>query len=169
LIYELPVGRGRRLLSGIGGAGSVLLSGWQVQGIYTYQSGEPLGFGNAIFNGDLKNIPIPSAQRSVDRWFNIDAGFERSPQRQLGANLRTFPLRFSGIRGAPLDNWDLSLIKNTKLKENVQLQFRAEAINAFNHAQYLPPETNPVSTAFGRVTDERAWPRVIQFGLKILF
>ena len=61
------------------------------------------------------------------------------------------------------------MLKNTRLTEKMQLQFRAEAINAMNHPQFTAPNTNPTSTAFGTVTGEFAWPRVIQFGLKVLF
>jgi hypothetical protein len=118
---------------------------------------------------DLQNIPLPKDQRTVDRWFNIDAGFERNSARQLGSNIRTFPSRFSGIRADGPNNWDMSVIKNTRLSERTQLQFRAEAINALNHPQFTAPNTTPTSTAFGTVTGEFAWPRVIQFGLKALF
>jgi hypothetical protein len=168
-LYELPVGRGKALGGTVTGFTSHLISGWQLQGIYTRQSGAPLGFGNAIFFGDLKNVPLPSDQRNVNRWFNTDAGFERNNQRVLAANYRTFPSRFSGIRADGPNNWDLSVLKNTSLTEGVRLQFRAEAINAMNHPQFTAPNTNPVSTAFGAVTGEFAWPRVIQFGLKVLF
>ncbi len=169
MIYELPFGRGKRWGGSADRVVSGLAGGWQVQGIYSYQTGEPLGFGNAIFTGDLKDIPLARGERSIDRWFNVDAGFERNSSKQLGSNIRTMPSRFSGIRGAPQNNWDLSFIKNTTLKESIRLQFRAEAINAFNHAQFMAPNTSPSSTAFGTVTDEYSWPRVIQFGLKVLF
>jgi hypothetical protein len=168
-LYELPIGRGKAWGGSANAVVSQLISGWQVQGIYTRQSGAPLGFGNAIFFGDLKNIPLSSGQRSVDRWFNTDAGFERNNQRVLAANYRTFPSRFSGIRADGPNNWDISALKNTRLTEGVQLQFRAESINAMNHPQFTAPNTTPTSTAFGTVTGEFAWPRVIQFGLKVLF
>ena len=105
----------------------------------------------------------------MNRWFNTDAGFERNNQRVLAANYRTLPSRFSGIRADGPNNWDISVLKNTRLTERAQLQFRAEAINAMNHPQFTPPNTTPTSTAFGTVTGEFAWPRVIQFGLKVLF
>jgi hypothetical protein len=105
----------------------------------------------------------------VDRWFNVDAGFERTPARQLGSNVRTMPTRFSGIRGDGIDNWDISLFKNTPLSETVRLQFRTEFINAFNHAQFAAPNTTPTSSAFGAVTAESQWSRTIQFGLKLIF
>lgn len=168
-IYELPFGRGKALGGGSGALLSRFIGGWQLQGIYTFQSGEPLGFGNAIFTGNLKDIPLPRSQRTVDRWFNVDAGFERDPSKALSANVRTFPIRFSGVRVAPLNNWDISMIKNTSITEGIQLQVRVEAINAFNHTQFMPPNTSPTSTAFGQVNDERAWPRVVQLGMKVLF
>jgi hypothetical protein len=101
--------------------------------------------------------------------FNVDAGFERNNQLQLASNIRRLSSRFSGIRADNVNNWDLSVIKNTRLTERAQLQFRAEAINALNHPQLTNPNTTPASTAFGRVTGEFAWPRVIQFGMKVLF
>ena len=124
---------------------------------------------NFIFLGDLKNIPLPKDQRNVNRWFNTEAGFNKNNAQQLGSNIRTFPSRFSGVRADGPNNWDLSIIKNTRIKESVSLQFRAEAINALNHPQFTAPNTTPTSTAFGTVTGEFAWPRVIQFGLKALF
>ena len=168
-LYELPFGRGKPWGSSVHPAVSRMISGWQVQGIYTAQSGGALGFGNAIFNGDLKAINLPDSQRRVERWFNVNAGFERSSSRALASNIQRFPSRFNGIRADGVNNWDMSVMKNTELKEGVRLQFRAEAINALNHAQFTAPNTTPTSSAFGTVGNEFSWPRVIQFGLKLLF
>jgi hypothetical protein len=168
-MYELPIGRGKRWAGPRNAAASKLLSGWQAQGIYTAQSGAALGFGNSIFAGNLANIPNPRNQRTVDRWFNVDSGFEKNSARQLASNFRFLPSRFSGVRADGPNNWDLSLLKNTRVTERTELQFRAEAINALNHPQFMAPNTTPSSTAFGTVTGEFAWPRVIQFGLKVLF
>jgi hypothetical protein len=68
----------------------------------------------------------------VDRWFNIDAGFNRNSQQQLASNIRTFPLRFSGVRGDGQASWDLSLLKNFNITERFVAQFRAEVYNASN-------------------------------------
>jgi hypothetical protein len=146
-----------------------LAGGWQLQGIYTGQSGPAFGFGNAAFIGDIKSIPFPVAQRDVDRWFNVDAGFERNSSRQLSYNYRTLPTRFNNVRGAGVNSWDLSAIKNTRAWERLTVQFRAEFLNAFNHANFALPNTTPTSTAFGRVTSQQGYPRRIQLGLKLLW
>jgi len=168
-IYELPFGKGKRFGDSPAPVVRHLLSGWQVQGIYTGQSGQALGFGNAIFFGSLKDIPLPNNQRTVNRWFNTDAGFERASARQLSWNLRRFNSRFNGIRGDGINQWNLSLLKNTAIREGVTLQFRAEGINALNHVQFQNPNTTPSSAAFGTVTDEKSSGRAIQLGLKLLW
>jgi hypothetical protein len=169
-LYELPFGRGKAFAGPGNKFVSGMISGWQVQGIYTRQSGAPLGFpSNTIFTGNLKDIPLSSSERTPERWFNVDAGFERDATKQLASNLRTMSSRFSSIRGGGPNNWDISMLKNTQIREGMRLQFRAEAINAMNHPQLTNPNTNPASTAFGQVTGEFAWPRVVQFGLKMLF
>jgi hypothetical protein len=77
--------------------------------------------------------------------------------------------RFAGIRGPGVNNFDLSLIKNTQILGNVRLQFQAEAINALNHPQFVNPTTTPTSTAFGVVTGTFSWQRIIEFGMKLSF
>jgi len=168
-LWELPVGRGKRWGASLDPALSRIIGGWQAQGIFQGQSGPALGFGNAIFTGNLANIPLPKGQRTIDRWFNVDAGFERDSRKQLGSNIRTLSSRFSGIRADGMNHWDLSIIKNTEITETVRLQFRAEFINAFNHTQFAAPNTSPSSTAFGTVTSDTQWPRAIQLGLKLLY
>lgn len=167
-IYELPFGPGRRLLGSASGVTGKILSGWQVQGVYIAQSGQALGFGNAIFTGDIRSVAIPNGQRTVDRWFNTE-GFERNSSRQLQFNLRTLSSRFSGIRGDGINTFNLSIIKNTSITETMKIQLRGEAINAMNHVMFVNPNTNPASAAFGTVSDEKSSGRAIQVGLKFLF
>ncbi len=98
-IWELPLGKRRRFGSSWPGVMDAALGGWQLGLVVSRQSGAPLGFGNAIFTGNIKGIPLPKDDVDVDRWFNTNAGFNRNSKEQLGSNLRSFPLRFSGIRG----------------------------------------------------------------------
>ena len=150
-IWELPFGRGRQFGSTSHPLVNGVLGGWQLNSSWQHQSGSPLGFGNAIFTGDLNNVVLPSDQKSVDQWFNVDAGFERNNALQLASNLRRFPLRFSGIRGPVQDRLDFGLIKNFRITERFVLQFRAETFNALNFA----------NKEIGRAScRERVYPRV---------
>lgn len=73
-IWELPFGNGKRFLNKTNGAVSRIVGGWQFQGVYTFQSGAPFGFGNVVYNGDLRKITLPGDQQEVGHWFN-PAGF----------------------------------------------------------------------------------------------
>ncbi len=167
-IYELPFGRGRRFASRLGGPAGKLLEGWQLEGIFQRQSGEPLGLGNFIYYGDARNIVLPASRRTIQRWFNTE-GFERDSRRQLASNVRTQPSVFSGLRSDPINYLDLSAIKKTKLTERFSLDFRAESINALNHPVFEAPDTSPTSSTFGVVTATKALPRTIQFALVVRF
>ena len=151
-IYEFPLGRRRHWGGGWPGWADHFLGGWSVQGVYQGQSGPPIGFGNIAFYGNLHDIVLPRGQRKVERWFNTEAGFERDPRRQLGSNLRAFPLRLTGLRADGINNLDLSLFKTFRLAESIRLQLRAEANDALNHALFAGPNTSPVSTLFGTVS-----------------
>jgi len=174
-IYELPFGRGKRWGAGWRGALDKLGAGWQIQGIYRWQTGPPLDwdkdYTTLVTNNtahDINAIQLPSDQRIVQRWFNTSI-FETNSSNKLVYNIRTFPEWLSGIRGMGLNMWDMSAIKNTRLRERVSMQFRAEFINALNHTHFDGPETDPTSTAFGMVTATKQMPRTIQFGLKLTY
>jgi hypothetical protein len=166
-LYELPFGPGKMLLNGRNPVLSRIVGGWQVNGIYTYQSGFPLDFGNWIFNGNLRDIPLSNPTR--ERWINTDAGFNRVAAQQLQWNVRTFPRWTSYIRSDALNNIDLSVIKNTRIREGMDIQFRAEAMNAFNSPHFNGPETNPTSANFGLVTGVLNYARRIQLGARLVF
>ncbi len=168
-IYELPFGTGKPLLANSGRVGNALIGGWQLNAIWHMNSGQPLGFGNALFVGDIKSIALPDDQRTPQRWFNT-SGFVTAPSQQLANNLITFPPRFAGIRSDIYNSWDMSLIKYTTIHENHKIQFRGEILNVFNHPTgFAPPSTNPTSSTFGQVTSQFSWPRTIQLGLKYVF
>ncbi len=169
-IWEIPVGRKRKYGANMHPAFNFVAGGWQLSGLYQHQSGAPLGFGNRIFNGDLHNIVLPNDQRSVNQWFvpAAQAGFETNSARQLGSNIRTFPLRFNGTRGPNQDKWDFSILKDFKLRERFSLQFRAEAFNALNHPNLYDPNTDPTSGSWGVISGQDT-PRSWQLSLKLVF
>ena len=170
-IWELPFGRDRRFGAAVHPVVLKIISGWQVSGIYAYQSGTPLGFGNVLFTGNLDDIALPAGDRTIQRWFNVDAGFNRVPTQQLGSNVRTFPLRLDSVRSDPVNNVDLSLIKNTRLVRDALLQLRFEALNAFNHPLFPGPSTDPLAVAFGSIiaSTQVNYSRRVQLMAKLIF
>lgn len=167
--YEIPIGRGKMFFSHAPGWIDKIVGGWQVEGLYEAQSGKALGFGNAIFFGDLHDIPLPSGQRSIHQWFNTSAGFDRNSRNVLANNIQTLSSRFAGIRADDVNAFELSASKNWYIREKTRLQFRAEAQNALNHPMFDAPNTNPVNAAFGTIKGTSNQPRIVTFGLKLYF
>lgn len=101
-----------------------------------------------------------------------------NPNAACGSPGSTFPGAGTGfgnsgkaiILGPGQFNFDMALLKNTKIWEHGTLQFRVEAFNIWNHAQFNPPAGINVSgSQFGKITATSVTPRVFQFGLKYLF
>lgn len=95
----------------------------------------------------------------MTRWFNTGAGFNTSSSQQLANNIRTFPLRFNGIRSNGITGWNASLIRNYHILERLSVQFRAEVYDVLKHPVFSNPNTTPTSSAFGTVTSDLAEPR----------
>jgi len=166
-IYELPFGKGRRFGSGSHAVVNGIIGGWQLSAIYTYQAGAPINFGNIAFIGDINAVKKSSPTR--ERWFNTSGvGFL---QDQLQSNLRYFPLRFGFLRNDGSNNWDASLIKNTRFKERYNFQFKAEFLNTLNRVQLPAPNTDPRNALFGeiRANNQANYPRRVQLTAKFLF
>ena len=174
--YDLPFGKGRTWLADDGWLTTVL-SGWQSFGIVTLQTGRPFtvallseidnsGTGRSILGfgaNDRPNVVGNPAlsQRSPDQWFNQGAFAFPAPGTfgDAGRNI---------LDGPGYQNVNASLIKNTAITESVNLQFRAEVFNLFNHPNFNLPDNFLGSSSFGRITSARD-PRHVQFGLKLLF
>ena len=168
-IVELPFGRGRALASHLPKALDYAVGGWQVNTIFTYQSGAPLSFGNIIFLGNLHNIPLSSSARSVNQWFNTAAGFVTASSQQLASNIRTFPKYLAGVRGDGQTDWNVSLVKTFPIKERMKLQLRFEGYDLMNHPNFSDPNTTVTSSAFGTVTSQAGLSREFQGALKLTF
>jgi hypothetical protein len=97
----------------------------------------------------------------TEPYFNASL-FRRELVGQLGNSNRRF------FHGPGLNNWDMGLIKEVRLTESKNLQFRAEFFNIFNHAQFNSPSGNILNAYFGFVTSARA-PRIGQVGIKFEF
>jgi hypothetical protein len=170
-LWELPFGRGKRWGGNWNTPVNLVAGGWQLNGLMQRQSGAPLALGNRIFQGtNINDVLLDSDSRSVDHWLNRNAGLLTNSAQQpiTNVNLRTFPLRFSGIRGPNQARWDLSLFKNFSLTERLRLQFRAECFNALNHPNLSDPNLDPTSASFGVISGQNP-PRSWQFALKLSF
>ena len=181
-ILELPFGKGRRFLSDADGFLNVLVGGWQVQGVYTYQSGFPIPFGaynanTAVTSGDLfyNGGDISIGNPTTDRWFNTDAFTSILTDSSNNAtpvnHLRTLAYRFDDVRRDSINNIDLALLKNVDLRGDMQLQLRAEFINAFNEAYFPVPVTTATSSTFGQISasNQSNYARRAQIGVKLVF
>jgi hypothetical protein len=171
-VYELPVGRGKRFGGGLPKVVDVVLGGWQVNGIATFQRGFPMTITAADVGslndtaGNRANIvgdPYPSGfNRTIAQWFNT-AAFEQPLAAVLGSSGRSI------LRAPGINNWDTGLFKNFQLTEKLNFQFRFESFNAFNHTQWNPPNRNvSVASTFGTITGTRA-ARINQLGAKLVF
>jgi hypothetical protein len=167
-IWELPFGKGKRFGSAIAGVPGKFIGGWQVQGIYQWQMGSALGFGNALIYAAPQDTALPSDQRTIDHWFNTSL-FEKTTANQLSRNILTLSSRFSGIRGPGINMLDFSLVKTTNITERFKTQLRGEFINGLNHTQFSNPNTTPTNANFGVITGTSQLPRTVQLGLKVMF
>lgn len=171
-VYELPFGKGKPMLQS--GLGSQLLGGWQVGAILALYSGLPVthsinvnnqNLGGAVRGDYVRNPNLPSDRRSIDAWFDLTAFATNAPGTigNAGRNL---------IYGPGTQNVDLMVSRMFRIpffREKVHaLQFRAEAFNAMNHANFGPPATGIGTPNAGRITTA-ADPRRVQFALKYLF
>jgi hypothetical protein len=151
-----------------------LTQGWRLAGITRFSSGLPIQlyetddhsfvgefFGNMdvpIYNGGKLHFTNP---RSNQPYFDPSL-FSLEPLGVLNTSARRF------FHGPGINNFDMSLLKDTRVTERVSVEFRAEFFNAFNHAQFNNPSGDINSSAFGVVNSARD-PRIGQVALKMLF
>jgi hypothetical protein len=167
-LVEVPFGKGRRFGSGASGLTDALLGGWQLTYIFKAQSGAPLGFGNFLFANGKGVGDILADNPTYDHWFNRDA-FNRVSAQQLVSNVRTQPSRFPEVRGPGYAVLDLGILKNVSLAGRTQAQFRLEAYNALDRANFQNPNTTVTSTALGTITAQNGLPRQLQLAVKVSF
>jgi hypothetical protein len=168
VMYQMPFGRRGVLLRHAPRWLDGAIGGWQLSMIYIYQSGQPLAWADVIFLGDPNDIG--KGERSVNRWFNIDAGFTRASSTRPSYHYRTWPFYFSNLRRNASNNVDLSINKRWRLNERgLEVQVRGEGLNAFNHPQFGGPQMDQFNSAFGQITATANYPRQIQAVFRISF
>ena len=138
-VYQLPFGRGKKMLGGVGRAADLLVGGWEVTGITTFQTGFPFGI-NANDVGSVLDA-IPQRANYV-AGCNIHGGPAAKFQRLNPACFSQPPLGVYGntsrnfLRQPGINNWDMGFGKNFSFGERVKLGIHADTFNTFNHHQY---------------------------------
>lgn len=159
-----------------------ILGNWQMNGIFTAMSGTPFTVfdsndvslqGQAPeITGFSPNRPNVignpnSGPRTPQEWFNVGAFQQLQPDRTGQAGVFGNEGR-NAVLGPGYVNWDFSALKNVRLTESKQLQFRGELFNFLNHTNFRLPVSDIESPTFGQIQSD-VGPRVIQVALKFLF
>jgi hypothetical protein len=171
--YELPYGRTSQP-----GALHKVLGGWSVGGFGTYGSGFPIpvqtvNLNSFVFAGGLR----PNLTGQPIRATTGPGGFD--PNRDHYLNPAAFanpaPLTFGNapaylsVRQPMIINESFGIFKDTRIKERIDVQFRTEMNNPFNRVVFGAPVADLSAANFGKVTSQYNTPRLIQFGLKVIF
>ena len=179
--YMLPIGPGKRFLNRSGALVKALAGGWTVNSIVTLQGGFPftpqLSY-NPSNNGDTRNPVRPFVNPAFSgpvilgkpaEWFNPAAFFAPPPNSGFYGNLGR-----DTLIGPGLATWDLSFLKDTRVREKLGLEFRAELFNVLDRANFNTPNAvvftpSGVSPTAGVITGTSTTSRQIQLGLKLLW
>jgi hypothetical protein len=156
--------------------GNLLIGGWSLNAVTTFQTGFPM----QIYMNNNGNSSLGTARQrpnatgvspevdaavgsKIDNWIN-KAAFVDALSFTLGNVTRTISLRGPGQA-----NWDASVFKTFAITEAFRAQFRAEALNAMNTPLFRAPNTAFGNGAFGRIPSQGNFPRMIQLGLRLFF
>lgn len=167
--YALPFGAGKQFLNR-NGVLNEIVGGWELTGIDVLETGAPFsvsfsasgtGFLSSRANlvGDPKAISNPGRAK----WFNT-AAYTAPAYLSYGNSPR------NGIFAPGSVQVDAGVLKNFKLTERANFQFRAEAFNALNHVNLSTPAANvSVPSSFGLISGTSTDMRVLQFAGKVTF
>lgn len=174
-VWDLPLGKGKRFLNGTSPAWNTVAGGWTVNMIATFSQGNPFTVlaaastsmdpmtnfrPNRLCTG-RSSLQNQDVRTNGHYWFDTSCFAMPAPNYfgDSGTNI---------ITGPGVNNWDIGLTKMFSIREAMDLQFRTEFFNAFNHAQFLNPSSTMTDADFGRITAARP-SRELQFGLKLLW
>jgi len=181
-VWDLPIRK-------FEGAKGKTLNRWQVSGIYTYQSGFPILINNCNdteLEGSTLGFECPGKPNFTGPFKTHNPrtdGFLFDPNLFDNCNTSTCPGDPSAIPpgtfgnvprtlccNPPINNWDVGVFKETPVGEKMNLEFRTEIFNIFNHAQFYGTDGNSGNqgSTFGQPQKVRD-PRLFQFALKLVF
>ncbi|MPY91135.1 MAG: hypothetical protein GEU99_24880 [Luteitalea sp.] len=183
-VYELPIGRGRALLSTASGITEAVLGGWEVAGLFVYNSGRPWDVPDVYVdpNGEQTHINPAAINQDIDYGADVisavtapctarydDSGelIPRGPYNDAGCDeawfisrppfsTRVLPLRDWDVRRPPYRQVDVNFAKTFRFTEGLRMQFRAEVFNLLNIANYDEANYNGDldSSLFGTIDKE---------------
>ncbi len=181
----LPFGGGKPYLNH--GLESSIFGGFQISGIFSWQTGRPLTVTDVSSNnsGYYENADRPNivpgqnpnnGPKTVAEWFNT-AAFTLAPGFIVKNGVVTQVGQFGNagrniIEGPWYTDLDFTLAREFAIHEHVTGQLRAETFNVFNHPNFFNPLTTGTQfgsgSSFGQLTQANT-PRQMQFSLRILF
>ncbi|MGO9088784.1 MAG: TonB-dependent receptor domain-containing protein [Candidatus Sulfotelmatobacter sp.] len=159
-----------------GGWAKKVAGGWSLSGVTNFATGLPITLSenddNSLIGANAIPVDVPNMSgggrvladtnpRHGNAYFNTSL-FSNEQLGQFGNSRRRF------FHGPGLNNFNMALLKTTRITESMQFQLRFEAFNLFNHAQFTNPSGEINSSTFGIVTSARD-PRIMQAGAKFLF
>jgi hypothetical protein len=155
---------------------NALAGGWEISAIITFQSGFPF---SVLANQDFSNTdsanPRPdrvcngAGPQTISEWFDVNCFTTDALAQALANGTPRFGNSGRNILiGPAMQEWDVSAIKRNPITERVNLEFRAEFFNLFNHPNFGTPGATIGTDTAGQITSAGS-PRDIQFGLKLSF
>jgi hypothetical protein len=174
-VWNLPLGRGKQYMNGISPVLNHIVGGWTLDTIATFNKGNPF----TVLAASSTTMD-PMTQFRADQLCNGRSSLKNKDVRSNGhywfdtACFATPAANYFGnsgpniITGPGVNNWDIGAGKLIALRESMNLQFRADAFNAFNHAQFLNPDSTMTDTNFGKITTVGP-SREFQVALKLLW
>ena len=176
--WELPFGKGRHFLGGASRPTDLVIGGWQLSTVGTFQSGFPLGVSlsspNLYIAGagsqrpNAAGDPLAGISGDIEsrlgRYFNT-AAFAQPADFSFG-NLSP---RISSLRAPGMNDIDLTLSKSFRITEKVKIDFRATSYNLVNHPVFSAPSTTFGDASFGRISGQANFSRQTEFVAKLVF
>jgi hypothetical protein len=183
VVYQLPFGKGHKFGSSWNSVTDALAGGWELNSINTARTGQPIDVayfttpaaidvtglqndyrGQAEIRPNVSGAAISqSSSAGINNYFAGYTFTQPTPQQPFGN------LGRNAFRAPNFTQWDLSVNKNFRIIERVNVQFRSEFFNILNHTNFLIPDPRVNDgAAFGTIRSTFP-PRQIQFGLKLLF
>ncbi|HEV2273648.1 MAG TPA: TonB-dependent receptor [Acidobacteriaceae bacterium] len=169
MVYQLPVGRGRKFLASAGSWVNGAIGDWELTSILTLQSGAPFTafLANPTANTGTFTRPnrvcdgnLSGSQQSIHQWYNVGC-FVNPPLYTFGNAGRNI------LIGPGMETWDFGLDKDFEITERLGMQFRVETFNLLNHANFGLPNGSIGNPGAGTITSVITNSRETQFAARL--